>query len=101
MTVEKYVIETVPGEEINEGDTEIYDDVLKDKLDENRALIREMNAENRKLKREFDRTKYDLGRGRGGIEENNREMRKLAELKADRSELESRLKITEKDIDRL
>ena len=87
------------GREIHEGHIEVDDEVLRHRIEENRHLMDDLVRENQHLKSSFRHFESMVK----GLDSHayNHISKQLAHLKAERSELESRIKIIHKDTDRL
>jgi len=99
VAVDRNVIEPVQGREINEGAREINDEVLAVRIVENRENMSALAQQNQQLKVEL--RNLEVNASAIGTHEYNTLMRQLAELRAQRSELHSRISIMMKDTDRL
>lgn len=99
VAVDRNVVEPVQGREINEGAREIQDEVLASRIEENRANLGHLSQQNAQLKVEL--RNLEVSQSAAGTHEYNTLMRQLAELRAQRSELHSRISIMMKDTDRL
>ncbi len=99
VAVQKNVIVPVEGREINEGTIEIQDEVLAQRLLEFRSEMSELHAQNAALREELRGAEVTVRST--GTNEFNTLMRQLADLRAQRSEIQSRITLLEKDSQRL
>ena len=99
VAVDRNVVEVVEGKTIHEGRVEINDAVLAERIVENRQLLDKVRKSNVDLKLELRSMEQNLGKD--STREYNTLMRQLAQKLAQRSEVESRLKIMERDSKRL